>query len=85
MVIVRLPDAEAIKGYPAYKNAVLQYPEILNVSTSSSVPGGQPSLNLFTPDGVQEDQSPVYQVIWGDYDFIETLGRRDGDGAHVFP
>ena len=74
VVIVRLPDAEAIKGYTAFKNAVLQYPEILNASTSSSVPGGQPSLNLVTPEGVQEDQSPVYQVIWSDYDFIETLG-----------
>ena len=74
VVIVRLPDAEAIKGYTAFKNAILQYPEILNASTSSSVPGGQPSLNLVTPEGVPEDQSPVYQVIWSDYDFIETLG-----------
>ena len=74
VVIVRLPDAEAIKGYTAFKNAVLQYPEILNASTSTSVPGGQPSLNLVTPEGVPEDQSPVYQVIWSDYDFIETLG-----------
>ena len=74
VVIVRLPDAEAIKGYTAFKNAILQYPEILNASTSTSVPGGQPSLNLVTPEGVPEDQSPVYQVIWSDYDFIETLG-----------
>ncbi len=80
VVIVRLPDAEAIKGYPAFKNAALQYPEILNVSTSSSVPGGQPSLNLVTPEGVQEDQSPVYQVIWSDYDFIETLGVKMAAG-----
>ena len=74
VVVVRLPDAEAVKGYPSYKNAVLQYPEILNVSSSTSVPGGQTSLNLVTPEGVQEDESPVYQMIWTDYDFIETLG-----------
>ena len=74
VVVVRLPDAEATKGYPAYKNAVLQYPEILNVSTSTAVPGSQPSLNLVSPEGVQADQSPVYQVIWTDFDFIETLG-----------
>ena len=74
VVVVRLPDAEAVKGYPSYKNTVLQYPEILNVSSSTSVPGGQTSLNLVTPEGVQEDESPVYQMIWTDYDFIETLG-----------
>ncbi len=74
VVVVRLPDEEAIKGYPAYKNAVLQYPEILNVTSSTSVPGGQTSLNLVTPEGVQEDESPVYQMIWTEFDFIETLG-----------
>ena len=74
VVIVRLPDAEAIKGYPAFKNAVLQYPEVLNVSSSSSVPGEQPSITLMTPEGVPEDQSPAYQLIRTDYDFTETLG-----------
>ncbi len=80
LVVVRLPDEEAIKGYPGYKNAVLQYPEILNVSSSTSVPGGQTSLNLVTPEGVQEDESPVYQMIWTDYDFIETLGIEMASG-----
>ncbi len=74
VVIARLPDAEAIKGYQAFKNAVLQYPEILNVSTSSSVPGEQPSITLMTPEGVPEDQSPAVQLIRTDYDFTETLG-----------
>ncbi len=80
VVVVRLPDAEAVKGYSAYKNAVLQFPEILNVSSSTSVPGGQTSLNLVTPEGVQEDESPVYQMIWTDYDFIETLGIEMASG-----
>ncbi|MDD9949568.1 MAG: ABC transporter permease [candidate division Zixibacteria bacterium] len=73
LVIVRLPDEDAIKGYPAYKNAALQYPEIVNVSSSTSVPGSPPSLNLVTPEGVQEDESPLYQMIWTDYDFVETM------------
>ena len=80
VVVVRLPDAEAVKGYPAFKNAVLQYPEILNVSSSSSVPGEQPSLTLMTPEGVPEDQSPVYQLIRSDYDFTETLGIEMAEG-----
>ena len=74
LVVVRLPDEEAIRGYPAYKNAALQYLEIVNVSSSTSVPGSPPSLNLVTPEGVQEDESPLYQMIWTDYDFVETMG-----------
>ena len=80
VVVVRMPDDEVLKGYRAYKNAVLQYPEIVNVSTSTSVPGGQPSLNLVTPEGVQEDESPVYQVIWADFDFVETLDIKIASG-----
>ena len=73
LVVVRLPDEEAIKGYPAYRDAVMQYPEILNASSSTSVPGSLPSLSLVTPEGVQPDQSPLYQLIWTNYDFVETL------------
>ena len=73
LAVVRMPDENALRGYGAYKNAVLQYPEILQVSTSSSVPGAQTSLNLLTPEGMPPDQSPVFQTIWGDFDFAETM------------
>ncbi|MYA76770.1 MAG: FtsX-like permease family protein [Gemmatimonadetes bacterium] len=73
LAVVRMPDEAALRGYGAYKNAVLQYPEILKVSTSSSVPGAQTSLNLLTPEGLPSDQSPVFQTIWGDFDFAETM------------
>ena len=73
LAVVRMPDEEAVNGYPAYKNAVLQYPEIQQVSTSSSVPGTQVSLNLLTPEGVPPDQSPVFHTIWADFDFVETM------------
>ncbi len=80
LAVVRLPDEEVVKGFPAYRDALMQYPEILNVSSTSAVPGGQTSLNLVTPEGVQEDESPVYQMIWTDYDFIEALGIEMASG-----
>ncbi len=73
LAVVRMPDEAAVNGYGVYKTAVLQYPEILQVSTSSSVPGAQVSLNLLTPEGMPPDQSPVFQTIWGDFDFVETM------------
>jgi putative ABC transport system permease protein len=76
VAVVRMPTEEELKGYTAYKNAVLQYPEILKVSTSSSVPGTRISSNLLTPEGLPPDQSPVYQTIWGDFDFVDTMDIR---------
>ena len=80
LVVVRLPDEEALRGYPAYRDALLQYPEILNVSSANSIPGGQTSLNLVTPEGMQEDGSPVYQMIEADFGYIETLGIEMASG-----
>lgn len=80
LVVVRLPDEEALNGYPAYRDALMQYPDILNVSSANSIPGGQTSLNLVTPEGVQEDESPVYQMVEADFGFIETLGIEMASG-----
>ena len=73
VVVIRLPDREAVLGYPVFKREVMQYPEILNVSSSASVPGTAPSLNSIQPEGFQEDQTPLVATIWADFDFLETL------------
>ena len=74
VVVVRLPDPEAIQRYPAFKNAVLQYPEVIDVSSASSVPGYEANLSVIQPEGFQEDQNVSVQTIWADFDYIETLG-----------
>ena len=73
LVVIRLPDQAAVLGYPAYKRGVMQYPEIVNVSSSASVPGTPTSLNLIQPEGFPEDQSPLVSTIWADFDFVETM------------
>ena len=73
LVVIRLPDQAAVLGYPAYKRGAMQYPEIVNVSSSASVPGTPTSLNLIQPEGFPEDQSPLVSTIWADFDFVETM------------
>ena len=73
LVVIRLPDQAAVLGYPAYKRGAMQYPEIVNVSSSASVPGTTTSLNLIQPEGFPEDQSPLVSTIWADFDFVETM------------
>ena len=74
VVVVRLPDPEALQRYPAFKNAILQYPEVLNVSSASSVPGYEADLSVIQPEGFKEDQNVSVRTIWADFDYIETLG-----------
>ncbi len=74
VVVVRLPDPEAVQRYPAFKNAILQYPEVLSVSSASSVPGYEADLSVIQPEGFQEDQNVSVRTIWADFDYIETLG-----------
>ena len=64
LAVVRLPDRDAILGYQAYKNGVLQYPEVINVSASTSVPGSETSLSLIQPEGFFKDESPYVRTIW---------------------
>ncbi|MDE2845722.1 MAG: ABC transporter permease [Gemmatimonadota bacterium] len=74
VVVVRLPDPEAVQRYPAFKNAILQYPEVSSVSSASSVPGYEADLSVIQPEGFQEDQHVSVRTIWADFDYIETLG-----------
>ena len=83
VVVVRLPDPEAIQRYPAFKNAVLQYPEVIAVSSASSVPGYEANLSVIQPEGFQEDQNASVRTIWADFDYIETLGIEVKSGRSL--
>ena len=74
VVVVRLPDDEAVQGYPAFKNKVLQYPEIVNVSSSTGIPGGLTSLSFIQPEGYIVEDTPLIPTIWTGFDFVETMG-----------
>ena len=73
LVVIRLPDQAAVLGYPAYKREVTQFPEIVNVSSSASVPGTATSLMRIQPEGYPEEQTPLVSTIWADFDYVETL------------
>lgn len=73
LVVIRLPDQAAVLGYPAYKRRVMQFPEIVNVSSADSVPGTATPLILIQPEGFSDDQAPLVTTIWADFDYLETM------------
>lgn len=74
VVVVRLPDNEAVQGYPAFKNKVLQYPEVVNLSTTTSVPGRLTATSFIQPEGYIVEDTPLIPTIWTGFDFVETMG-----------
>jgi len=62
--------------YVALKNRLLQYPEVADVTASSSIPGGSPEWNA---GGIRrlsqsEDEQKQYRVIMMDHSFVPAYG-----------
>lgn len=80
-LVLRSPnivDSTYQQKFQVFKEQIKQYPEVVAVSASSSVPGSQPGWNA---GGIRrlsqrEDESKQYRVIMMDHDFIESYGLK---------
>ncbi|MBX2963331.1 MAG: ABC transporter permease [Cyclobacteriaceae bacterium] len=78
-LVLRSPnivDSTYQNKFMAFKQQVLQYPEVSAMSASSSVPGRSPDWNA---GGVRrlsqrEDEANQYRVIMMDHDFVQSYG-----------
>jgi putative ABC transport system permease protein len=71
-------DSTYEQKFAVFKELVNQYPEVIHVSASSSVPGRQPGWNA---GGIRrlsqrDDESNQYRVIMMDHDFIPLYGLK---------
>ncbi|HEY0742420.1 MAG TPA: ABC transporter permease [Chryseosolibacter sp.] len=71
-------DSTYEQKFTVFKEQIKQFPEVLNVSASTSVPGRQPGWNA---GGIRllsqrEDESNQYRVIMMDHDFIPLYGLK---------
>lgn len=73
IVVVRMPDSEAAERFPVYRKAILPYPEIVNVSLASQVPGMKFSQGIFRPEETERDYRWRHDWLQAGYDFIETM------------
>lgn len=78
-LILRSPnitDSTYQQKFAGLKQRLTQYPEVVNVSASSSIPGGSPEWNA---GGIRrlsqrEDEQKQYRVIAMDQDFVPLYG-----------
>lgn len=86
-------DSTYESKYEAFRESLLQYPEIRSFSSSTSVPGRQPDWNA---GGIRrlsqrEEESNQYRVIMMDHEFIPAYGLKvvtgrpfSGDVSHEY-
>ena len=78
-LVLRSPnvvDSTYEQKFQVFKEQISQYPEVIAVTASTSVPGEQPQWNA---GGIRrlsqrEDESKQYRVIMMDHDFVESYG-----------
>jgi putative ABC transport system permease protein len=69
-------DSTYQQKFQIFKQQLKQFPEVIHVTASSSVPGGSPDWNA---GGIRrlsqrEDESNQYRIIMMDHDFSESFG-----------
>lgn len=72
-------------GMPAFKNDILQNPDILSASYSIALPGDDYSSNSMGVAGRPLDEVNIVMMQFADYDFIETLGMQLAEGRWFSP
>ncbi len=79
-VVIEVQDRESLEKLQAFKDRLLQDPNILDASNSSSIAGVMPfiyNLKVEEKDGMTDRST---NVIRCDYDFIDTYGMKIIEG-----
>jgi putative ABC transport system permease protein len=80
MLVGELYDAVE-NNLDSFKEELLRSPLVERVSFASDVPGERYSLEGFTVDGQQDDESTMMRIAWGvDHDYAATLGLTLAEG-----
>ncbi len=88
IIAVPLPDWFVRNNYEYYKNALLANRNIIHVSGASSIPGGVFDIGLLWPLGSTFSEALSVQVLYVDYDFVDTFGMsllEGRDFSREFP
>ncbi len=80
IIAVPLSDWYVRNNYESYKNILLSHRNTLSVSGASSIPGGIFGLGFLWPRGSSFNEALSIQMLFVDYDFLETFGMHLLDG-----
>jgi putative ABC transport system permease protein len=76
VLVVEIMDRNLRRSLDSIKAEMQRVPGVLSVSSSSLVPGQEPSVQPFVPEGYSEKQAQLMEIFWIDHDFFPTLGME---------
>jgi putative ABC transport system permease protein len=84
VVSIRLRDNDIIPKIPAFKQELIQHPDIISVATGIGQPGA-PNTGLYKFEGREGVEEHNFFVLWAGFDFIQTLGAEVVEGRDFDP
>jgi putative ABC transport system permease protein len=82
VLVVEIRDRNMRKSLDSIKAEIHKVPGVLSVSSTSLVPGQEPSVQPFIPEGYTEKQAQLMEIFWVDHDFFPTLGMEIVEGRN---
>jgi putative ABC transport system permease protein len=84
VVSVRLRDNDVIPKIPAFKQDLIQHPDIISAAAAIGQPGA-PNTGLYRFEGREGMEEHNFYVFWGGFDYIQTLGAEIVEGRDFDP
>jgi putative ABC transport system permease protein len=84
-LVVEIKDRNMQQSLDSIKSDIRKIPGVLSVSSSSLVPGQEPSVQPFIPEGYTEKQAQLMESFTVDHDFFPTLGMEIVKGRNFSP
>jgi putative ABC transport system permease protein len=84
VVSIRLRDNDVIPKIPAFKQEIIQHPDVISVATGIGQPGA-PNTGLYKFEGRDGMEDHNFWVLWAGFDFIQTLGAEIVEGRDFDP
>ncbi len=81
VVVMPVPrnDSDLIERY---RLSLSGYKQVVSASVSSAVPGRKTTAELFRPPLAHDDETQLLNVIYADYDFVQTFGLEIAEGRN---
>jgi putative ABC transport system permease protein len=85
ILVVEIRDRSMQQSLDSIKAEIQKIPGVLSVSSSSLVPGQEPSVQPFVPEGYTEKQAQLMESFSVGHDFFLTLGMEIVKGRNFSP
>jgi len=76
ILVLRVKGRGVREQFASFKNALKQNPKILDVTTSTGIPGEVDYILSVYQEGKPMSEAHSYDIIYADYDFVSTYGME---------